>query len=67
MIAMILIVNFIVFVACIFASIDARITIKQEKEFLEKIIYQTEEYKEAVERLEKLKQELGYSQNENKK
>ena len=42
--------------------------VKREKEFLEQITYQTKEYKEIVKRLEELKQELGYSQqNENKR
>ena len=59
---LILVVSFIFFFVSIFVSLDAKIMVKQEKEFLEQITYQIEEYKEAVKRLEELKQELGYSQ-----
>ena len=63
----ILIISFIVFVASLFVSLDARIMVKQEKEFLERITYQTEEYKALVKRLEDLKEELGYSQKDETK
>lgn len=63
----ILIISFIVFVAILFVSLDARIMVKQEKEFLERITYQTEEYKALVKRLEDLKEELGYSQKDENK
>ena len=36
--------------------------LEQERKFLERITYQTEEYKAAVKRLEELQKELGYSQ-----
>lgn len=63
----ILIISFIIFVAILFVSLDARIMVKQEKEFLERITYQTEEYKDAVKRLEELQKELGYSQKSKEK
>lgn len=65
--AALLIIIFIVFIAILFVSLDARIMVKQEKEFLERITYQTEEYKALVKRLEDLKEELGYSQKDESK
>ena len=62
---LILVVSFIFFFASLFVSLDARIQVKKEEELLQEIILQKQEYEDVVKRYEKLKQELGYSQDKN--
>ena len=62
---LILVVSFIFFFASLFVSLDARIQVKKEEELLQEIISQKQEYEDVVKRYEKLKQELGYSQDKN--
>ena len=62
---LILVVSFIFFFASLLVSLDARIQVKKEEELLQEIISQKQEYEDVVKRYEKLKQELGYSQDKN--